>query len=151
MGFHCFLHLHLQHPLPLLFKRECVDAPHAWVATRQSWQKDDVKGKKKNDRKKKAVVRLFAASLSSPLCHRERLIRTCHRSNEYHLNCFVYASEVGCRFNLCACLSSRAGQTDGWTDRRRAAAALIKNLLFVTDCQGPSYSGLEVQNTTAKR
>lgn len=36
------------------------------------------------------------------------LIRTCHRSNEYHLNCFVYESEFGCRFNLRMCLSSSA-------------------------------------------
>lgn len=38
----------------------------------------------------------------------ESLIRTCHRSNEYHLNCFVYGSEFGCRFNLRMCLSSSA-------------------------------------------
>lgn len=45
----------------------------------------------------------------------ERLIRTCHRSNEYHLNCFVYGSEFGCRFNSRMCWSScarRGGRTE---------------------------------------
>lgn len=50
-----------------------------------------------------------------PFCSPERLIRTCHRSNEYHLNYVVYGSEFGCRFNLCMCLSSGAWR-GGWTE-----------------------------------
>lgn len=69
-------------------------------------------GRKK---KKKSPPSPHSVSLSLPLCSTERLIRTCHRSNEYHLNCFVYGSEFGCWFNLRMCLSScarRGGRTE---------------------------------------
>ncbi len=74
-------------------------------------------------------------SLSHPLCSTERLIRTCHRSNEYHLNCFVYGSEFGCRFNLRMCLSScawRGGRTESGSPNETPAA--------VTGWRGPTRS-----------
>lgn len=101
------LHLHLQPPL--LFKWECVDAPPRLTAhgaeLAKSWCGEEKKKKKSSCPSPDSVSSWLSPS---PLCHSERLIRTCHRSNEYHLNCFVYGSEFGCRFNLCMYSSSGA-------------------------------------------
>lgn len=77
-------------------------------------------GVRKNKKKRVLHPLTLFLSLSLPLRSTERLIRTCHRSNEYHLNCFVYASEFGCRFNLRMCLSSCARRGG------RRAAVLMK-------------------------
>lgn len=94
-------------------------------------------GKKLMEGKKKRVLHPLSLSFSlSPfLCSTERLIRTCHRSNEYHLNCFVYGSEFGCRFNLRMCLSScarRGGRTESGSPNETPAS--------VTGWRGPTRS-----------
>lgn len=117
---------------PLLFKWRCVDGRHAWVPMKQSWQKADGEKKKK---KSPPSPHSVSQSLSLPLCSTERLIRTCHRSNEYHLNCFVYGSEFGCRFNLRMCLSScarRGGRTESGSPNETPAS--------VTGWRGPTRS-----------
>lgn len=123
---------------PLFYLSEsALMRPHAWVPTEQSWQKADV-GKKKKKKKKSSCPSPDSVSSwlsSSPLCHSERLIRTCHRSNEYHLNCFVYGSEFGCGFNLC--IYSSCGAWRGRPAGRRAAVPNEKPAL-VTGRQGPT-------------
>lgn len=70
-----------------------------------------------------------------PLHCTESLIRTCHRSNEYHLNCFVYGSEFGCRFNLRMCLRSCA-----WRGGRTESGSLNETPAPVTGWRAPTRS-----------
>ena len=90
-------------------------------------------GKKKKE--KKSPPSPHSVSLSLLLCSTERLIRTCHRSNEYHLNCFVYGSEFGCRFNLRMCLSSCA-----WRGGRTESGSPNETPASVTGWRGPTRS-----------
>lgn len=93
-------------------------------------------GKKLMGKKESSIPsRCLPVSLSLPLCSTERLIRTCHRSNEYHLNCFVYGSEFGCRFNLRMCLSSCA-----WRGGRTESGSPNETPASVTGWRGPTRS-----------
>lgn len=96
-----------------------------WVGVRKEFYSQDlfflkIKTKQTNTR----YSRCSYASVTTKPSRRklkdsapESLISTCHRSNEYHLNCFVYWWSLDVDL-ICACVLS----SSAWLRERRAAA-----------------------------